>query len=231
MMNTGSKFTKRLDMIDRTNFDIKVFHDAPVVGKVFKSKGIDRKLHLRMCMPHTAIPGHVVEFGVFRGKTMKHISAHFHARTCWGFDSFEGLPEPWFTRSSQDGPSHPAGRFDLRLEAEQPTFASNVELVKGWFADTLPEWLAGHLGPITFMHVDCDIYSSTKTIFDLCNDRIVPGTVIAFDEMYPWSEYEVYDLWAEGEYRALAEWLDTYDRAFEVIGRSRHQQCSIKITR
>jgi hypothetical protein len=231
MMNTGSKFTKRLDMIDQTNFDIACFHDAPVVGKGFKSKGIDRKLHLRMCMPHVTMTGHVIEFGVFQGKTMRHIARHFHDRTCWGFDSFEGLPEPWFTQTTQDGASHPAGRFDLRLETQTPTFEQNVRLVKGWFKDTLPPWFDNNPGPIAFMHVDCDLYSSTKTIFDFCNQRIVAGTVIAFDELYPWSEYDIYDRWAEGEYRALSEWLATYDRAFEVIGRSRHQQCSIRITR
>lgn len=218
-------------MIDKSNFDIQCFHDAPVVGKMFKSKGIDRKLHLRMCMPQVTLSGHIVEFGVFRGKTMRHIAGHFPDQTCWGFDSFEGLPEPWFTKSTQDGPSHPAGKFDLRLEETQPEFADNVQLVKGWFSDTLPDWLVNHPGSISFMHVDCDIYSSTRTILDLCNDRIVPNTVIAFDEMYPWSDYEGYDLWADGEYRALQEWLDIYDRAFEVIGRSRHQQCSIKILR
>ena len=230
-MHIGNKFMRTLDMIDRNNFDIQCFHDAPVVGKAFKSKGIDRKLHLRLCMPHVSLPGHIMEFGVFRGKTMKHIAGHFRDRTCWGFDSFEGLPEPWFTRSDQDGPSHPAGRFDLRKEETQPEFADNVRLVKGWFEDTLPPWLSENPGPIAFMHVDCDIYSSTCTIFDLCNDRIVPGTVIAFDEMYPWSDYAVYDLWAEGEYRALGEWLTQNDRAFEVVGRSRHQQCSIRVIR
>ena len=231
MMNTGSKFTKRLDMIDQTNFDIACFHDGAVVGKGFKSKGIDRKQHLRLCMPQVCIDGHIAEFGVYRGKTMRHIAGHFHDRACWGFDSFEGLPEPWFTRSDQLGPSHPAGKFDLRTDPDQPRFAANVRLVRGWFADTIPDWLAENPGAMAFMHIDCDIYSSTRTIFDLCNNRIVPGTVIAFDEMYPWTDYELYDRWAEGEYRALSEWLATYDRAFEVIGRSRHQQCSIRITR
>ena len=218
-------------MIDRSNFDIQCFHDGAIVGKGFKSKGIDRKQHLRLCMRRVSIDGHVTEFGVYRGKTMQHIASHFHNRTCWGFDSFEGLPEPWFTRSDESGPSHPAGQFDIRKDPDQPRFASNVQLVRGWFADTIPAWLAENPGAMAFMHVDCDIYSSARTIFDLCNDRIVPGTVVAFDEMYPWTDYELYDRWAENEYQALAEWLDIYDRAFEVIGRSRHQQCSIMVTR
>jgi hypothetical protein len=59
----------------------------------------------------------------------------------------------------------------------------------------------------------------------------VPGTVIVFDELYPWDNPEHYDLWAEGEFRALGEWLAEHDRAFRTLLRSSHQQCSIKIER
>jgi hypothetical protein len=67
-------------------------------------------------------------------------------------------------------------------------------------------------------------------VLTLLNDRIVPGTVIAFDEMYPWSDPDAYDLWAEGEYRALGEWLSEFDREFRPLLRSGHQQCSLVVT-
>jgi hypothetical protein len=49
--------------------------------------------------------------------------------------------------------------------------------------------------------VDCDLYSSTKTIFRLFRDRIRPGTVIVFDEFFN------YPGWQRGEYKAFSELL------------------------
>ena len=53
---------------------------------------------------------------------------------------------------------------------------------EGWFEDTIPIFTSAHKSPIAFMHIDCDLYSSTKTIFKHLRDRIVPGTVIVLDE-------------------------------------------------
>ena len=218
-------------IVDRNNFSIDVFHSATLIQGSGKSKGLDRKRHLLQAMPQAYIVGHVMEFGVYRGKTMQHISEHFSDDICWGFDSFVGLPEPWHIRGGDDAKTHPAGKFDMRLEPEQPVFRDNVRLVSGWFEDSVPGWLTDHAGPIKFMHIDCDLYSSTLTVLNLLNDHIVPGTVIVFDEMYPWADPEDYDFWAEGEYRALEEWLTERDRAFRTLLRSGHQQCSIIVMR
>lgn len=217
-------------IVNKTNYSIDCFHSAPLVGGVFKSKGIDRKRHLLQALSEAKLQGHVLEFGVYRGKTMAHISEHFRNQTVWGFDSFVGLPEPWYIRSGDEGKTHPAGKFDMRLEEKQPVFADNVQLVPGWFKDSIPPWLESNPGPISFLHVDCDLYSSTRDVLTLLNDRIVPGTVIVFDEMYPWDDLKTYDLWAEGEYRAVGEWLTEYNREFKTLLRSGHQQCSIIVT-
>jgi hypothetical protein len=119
----------------------------------------------------------------------------------------------------------------MRKEPVQPVFAANVQLIPGWFSDSIPPWKAANPGNISFLHVDCDLYSSTRDVLTLLNDRIVPGTVIVFDEMYPWSGLAEYDLWADGEYRALGEWLAEYNRAFRPLLRSGHQQCSLVVTR
>jgi len=218
-------------IVDAQNYNIDVFHNSTLIHSAGKSKGIDRKRHLLQAMPSAEIAGHVMEFGVYRGKTMQHISQHFRDQTCWGFDSFVGLPEPWYISAGENAKTHPAGKFDMRIETEQPRFRDNVRLVAGWFEDSLPPWLEQNPGRIRFLHVDCDLYSSTRTVLDLLNARIVPGTVIVFDEMYPWADPEDYNLWAEGEFRALGEWLARHDRAFRTLLRSGHQQCSIQIVR
>ena len=94
-------------------------------------------------------------------------------RDVYGFDSFEGLPENW-----RNG--FPAGAFNVDGLPDVP----GAELVVGWFDDTLPGFLDEHEGPVAFLHVDCDLYSSTKTVLDLVGPRLVPGSIVAFDEYF-----------------------------------------------
>lgn len=136
--------------------------------------------------------GLYLEFGVFSGHTINHLARQI-AGPVYGFDSFEGLPERW-----RDGIG--AGHFKPKGGA-LPKVRPNVELVKGWFDKTLPEFLEKHAQKVSFIHVDCDLYSSTKSIFTFLAPRIQSGTVIVFDE------YFNYFGWKEGEYKAFQEFI------------------------
>jgi hypothetical protein len=216
-------------IIDSSNYTIDCFHNAVVAVSSNTTKKSKRNRHLSEALNSTRISGHVMEFGVWQGRTIAHIGIYFSQQKVWGFDSFVGLPEPWFTKSTQEGPSHPAGKFDLN--GEELTSLPNVELVAGWFSDTIPAWLEQNSGDICFLHIDSDLYSSALTVLTLLNNRIVPGTVIVFDEMYPWADYNQYDLWEQGEFKALGEWIANYNREFVPLFRSQHQQCSLKVTK
>jgi hypothetical protein len=128
-------------------------------------------------------PGLSVEFGVGIGTTLKRIAKK---RFVYGFDCFTGLPEYW-------RPDYPAGTCAV----DEVPFVRNSELVVGLFEETLPEWSKEHPGAVKFIHVDSDLYSSAKTIFD--NITVEPGTIIVFDE------YFNYPGWQDGEHKALME--------------------------
>jgi hypothetical protein len=49
------------------------------------------------------------------------------------------------------------------------------------------------------MHVDCDLYSSTKSVLNALGAQLVPGSVIVFDE------YWNYPGWRQHEHRAFQE--------------------------
>jgi hypothetical protein len=219
--------------VDSKNFSIDCLHAAQVIRCDNKSKRPQRHSHLNHALQKVKLTGHVMEFGVYQGITLKIISDHFANQTVWGFDSFEGLPEPWFMKSSQPGPRHPTGKFALdkeQLLLVTNQFAErNVKLIPGWFDQSIVPWLTHNPGPVSFLHIDCDLYSSTIDVLNLLNDRIVPGTVIVFDEMYPWNNFDQYDLWAQGEFRALGEWINNHQRTFCTLYRSHHQQCSIEV--
>jgi hypothetical protein len=63
------------------------------------------------------------------------------------------------------------------------------------------------------MHVDCDLYSSTKTIFDALGSRLQPGTIIVFDELVS------YTSWEQGEWKALHELCMQTGMQFDWIGK------------
>jgi len=161
------------------------------------------------------VPGHYMEFGVFTGGTTRFIAKRIGANLLHGFDSFEGLPEPWFGFSLGEKAFNVAGRL--------PRVPGNVHLYKGWFSDTLPLWLSENPGSIAFMHVDCDLYSSTKTIFDFLGDKLQSGTVILFDE------YFNYPNWKNHEFKAFQEFVAREGFEYEYLAYAR-QQMTVRIT-
>ena len=159
------------------------------------------------------IPGLVLEFGVASGHTINIIAHHLPDRTIYGFDSFKGLPEPWGWAD--------AGHF---ARASLPEVRDNVKLVVGLFNDTLAAFIQDcPQQTIALLHVDCDLYSSTKTIFDQLCDRIVPGTVIVFDE------YWNYVSWKENEFKAFQEFVERTGTRYEYIGYTLYEQVAVRI--
>lgn len=213
-------------MINKENYNINAFHDAPLCVVDNDDLTQQRIIHLHNSCSFATIKGSVLEFGVHSGQTINIIANCFVNDTIYGFDSFEGLPEDWNVSLNEKYNKHKKGYFAVD---ELPEVRDNVQLVKGFFDKSLPEWLANNtINQIKFLHIDSDLYSSAKTVFDNLNSYIVAGTIIVFDEFYPWGRKR-YETWEEHEYKALKEWIETYNRSFEVISRNNHQQCAIRI--
>jgi len=145
-------------------------------------------------------PGLYLEFGVGRGKSMRWIAPRV-AGTVHGFDSFEGIPEHWN--------GNPIGAF---AQKKLPKVPSNVEFHIGLFGDTLPGFMDKHDGPVAFLHVDCDLYSSTVTIFEHLGSRLQPGAIVLFDEYYNFHR------WRQHEFRGFQEWVARSGAKYEYIG-------------
>ena len=145
---------------------------------------------LSMASKHARLDGLYLEFGVRTGSTINHIARLNPKRTVHGFDSFDGLPEAWSGYTMDTGAFGGEGLPDV---------APNVELHVGWFDDTLPGFVANHDGPVALVHIDSDIYSSCKTVLDNLAERIVPGSVIVFNE------YFNYPNWQQHEFKAFRE--------------------------
>jgi hypothetical protein len=177
---------------------------------------------LKFGSDQVTLRGAFLEMGVCTGKTINFIAALNPEQHIWGFDSFQGLPEEW-TRTDL---TFPRGSFRVNVEGWMPPVLHNVSLVKGMFGDTLPHFKEQVLksNPIAFLHVDCDIYSSTKEVFHQLADSIVSGTVIVFDEFYNYPEAEMH------EFKAFQEFLDaTGKRAIYIAYNQYFEQAVVRI--
>lgn len=161
--------------------------------------------------------GLYLEFGVYKGASINRLAALRPLVRFYGFDSFHGLPEPWTAGAVK-------GAFTLN--GKLPPVRSNVELIAGFFETTLPAFVAAHKGrSIAFMHIDCDLYSSTKYVLSAVRQLVTEGTVIVFDEFFNFPNWQ-----SGGEYRAFAEFVQAAGLSYEFIGYIRHSvQMAVRI--
>lgn len=163
----------------------------------------DRFKLLRFALARAPAEGLLLEFGVEKGASLRYL-AGLTKRDVHGFDSFEGLPGDWTGTREAKAAFSRSGRL--------PNVPGNAKLHVGWFDATLPAFLAAHPGQCALVHVDCDIYSSTATIFALLKERIGPGTVIVFDE------YFNYPGWRQHEYKAFQEFIAQTGLKYSYLG-------------
>ena len=150
------------------------------------------------------IDGHVAEFGVFKGNSINYLSRKIHPKPIFGFDSFLGLTEDFILDC-------PKGKFDL--SGVTPEVDDNVKLVTGFFSDTLPNWLNDNPGFFSLLNMDCDTYESTSFVLNSIGpDRIVPGTIILFDE------YFGFHGWENCEFKAWQEYCKVNNVKYKYLG-------------
>lgn len=151
------------------------------------------------------IPGDIAEFGVASGASFKAFvrinnilnKSRYHKvsiKSVYGFDSFEGLPklnkmiDLAQTNGIERGEMREGGFNSSETLENLEKFCSknqNCQLVKGWFSDTLNDFLSRNPSiSFSLIHVDCDIYSSTKEVLSLCLKRLNVGGVVLFDEIF-----------------------------------------------
>jgi hypothetical protein len=135
--------------------------------------------------------GAVVELGVWRGASLRHMAGRAPGRSFHGFDSLTGFPE--------DG--RPDWRQDFRLRTP-PALPPNCTLHIGGFGETVARFAASQADPLALVNVDCDIHSSSRIALFALAAHLRPGTVIHLDEAVN------YDTWLWNEMLALFELLE-----------------------
>lgn len=146
------------------------------------------------------------EFGVFKGESINFFSKALPSYKFYGFDSFEGIKENWF--------GHHAIKGDMSLSGKMPEVNNNVTLIKGWFDETVPNFIQNlddDLSSVCFVHVDGDTYEAAYACLFPILPKLRKGTLILFDELYQFPN------WKNGEFKALNEITDKFNISFSYI--------------
>lgn len=164
---------------------------------------------LKYCIDCADPNGVWLEFGVGSGKSISYMAEHGTDAEIYGFDSFMGLPEDWIfsdTKIYEMGAYSRDGKLPI-------IYFENVELIVGLFEDTLQKFCDSIQKDVAFIHIDCDLYSSTFQVLDTLqkNNRIKEGTIILFDEFYNYQNFQDY------EYKAFKDFVSKYAIKYEWI--------------
>jgi hypothetical protein len=169
--------------------------------------------------------GPYYEFGVGPGTSLVSY-AHALRALCWvdriagaqypifAFDTFEGLPASSDARDVR--PGWWPGRFGASedivrrrvLRALPKRFHGGLHLVPGKFEDTLTPQAREAMRPFppAIINIDCDYYTSCKTVLDWIEPLLTTGAILYFDD--------VWEFWGHPDYGEVAA-----IREFERSGR------------
>jgi O-methyltransferase len=179
--------------------DINVLIDFDIRSSFFKTaiRFIDYEL----------VEGDILEFGVYTGRSLALLS-YYHEkskdsihkinfdRKIVGFDSFEGLPD------SDDHPRwkknmfgvnhsyHPLCKIGEKVTPDTIyNLFENYTLPKpnievGDFETTIDKTVPIKYKKAALVHIDCDLYTSTKIVLNKIDSIIQEGTLLLFDDWF-----------------------------------------------
>ena len=161
--------------------------------------------------------GDYYEFGVYKGFSLWYAT---QIASClkkdirfFGFDSFDGLPEPVGVDKEPDAAGNTFARgcfcagqrlvesFLIRYGSDM----SKVSLIPGFFDKVLTDSLLQdqHMRAASVILIDCDMYDSTRTVLHFIPHILQPGTIILFDDWLLTDE-------DKGQQKAFREWKETH---------------------
>ncbi len=120
--------------------------------------------------------GHYAELGVYRGATSRIMfEASDKKKNIYCFDTFEGIPD-----TNKDKDNYWVKR-DLKVDYDEVKnflYENNFKLFKGLFPQTASELNM----TFSFVHIDTDIYKSTKDGCKFFYDKMVKSGIILIDD-------------------------------------------------
>lgn len=126
------------------------------------------------CSKVYALLGDAAEIGVYRGQSAKLICEMLPTCTVHLYDTLAGIPDQCLPDENvRPGDFHSTS---LEIVEDALKFVQNYQLHVGVFPATAVDM------PLKFVHVDCDIYQSTKDAVAWGWKNLVPGGLMLCDD-------------------------------------------------
>ena len=161
------------------------------------------------------LPIDYFEFGVYKGESIREwskLSVSPYSRF-YGFDTFTGLPEPWFKEFGE-------GAFDVggRIPDISDT---RLTFIKGTFQDTLGIFLNSFSRRSRMVvHLDADLFSSTIFVLFSMHQYFKEGDIIMFDDF----------LDPLGEFMAFSNYCQAFRIKPKLISAVKYKEFFDKVT-
>ena len=156
------------------------------------------------------LPGDYLEFGVYRGTSMvlaAHSAAKYGLKTMrfFAFDSFQGLPDDE-GKVFQRGTCACSEPDFTRMVAKAGGPTDKLVKVKGFYNESLTNdvKVRNRLERAAVVHIDCDLYTSTRDVLAFIQDLVQVGTIVIFDDWSVWRDEPNPEEF--GEPKAFNEW-------------------------
>lgn len=158
--------------------------------------------------------GDYLEFGVFNGSSLSSMyltckKLGLNSVRFFGFDAFEGLPEG--AEKEDDGvwkKGFYACSFEEMAEClkQKSVNFNDIHWVKGWYNQTLNNQTINNfnINKIGIVFIDCDTYSSSKTVLNFLAPLLKEEAILCFDD---WKLNDL-DIKGMGEYKSFNEFLE-----------------------
>lgn len=178
--------------------------------------------NLELCQKYKKVRGCVVECGVWRGGMIAAIAEVLGTdRKYLLFDSFEGLPNAkeidgkaaleW--QSDKTSPlyfENCKAEIEYAQKAMSLSNAKDVEIIKGWFNETLNR--ANDTESIAVLRLDGDWYDSTMECMQSLYPKVVEGGLILLDDYAYWDGFSraIHDYLSKNNLPArINQWHDS----------------------
>ena len=123
------------------------------------------------------IKGAIIELGAYRGGT-GYMMASITNKQVYLLDTFEGLPVP-----TGNDKVYQAGKLKAEVqEVYRLCNLSNILVMKGLFADVFKVFKKDV--NFSFIHLDADLYQSTKEGIEWAYPKLSKGGVVVIDDYY-----------------------------------------------
>lgn len=189
---------------------VEFYYKHMMGSQIFGTKQSMLDYELSKC----SCEGLYLEFGVALAFFTNYMAKKIKPKVIHGFDSFKGFPEYFNGTSTEEHNYH----------GKLPTVNDNVKLHPGWFESSIPEFIKNNDEQIAYLNIDCDLYSSTSTVFNYLGNRIQKGTIIHFDEFLNFPD------WRNHEFKAWNEFVEENKILFDYIAIGNRGEVSVKIT-